>query len=167
MARVTKTNIAKNLKELDKLYNFSSSNMHKIFYSKLALIEYCGWLENSIDILMFRAMKDVNDPSLKRNGEESIKRNYGFTFSEHFKVLLIKILGLSKTQELIGFLRRNGDFVVLEAKLNNLKTLRNEAAHNYYVGNQVYNSPQFYIQELNLVYPIFSRIYSFFVKNIN
>lgn len=166
MAGITKTNIGKNLKELDKLYNLSNSNMHKIFYSKLALIEYCGWLENSIDILMLRAMKNVNDQSLRRNGEDNIKRNYGFTFSDHFKVLLIKILGLSKTQELIGFLRQSGDFVILEAKLNNLKNLRNEAAHNYYVGNQVYNSPQFYIQELELVYPIFSKIYSFFVRNI-
>ncbi|MGB8809738.1 hypothetical protein ACYU0V_06715 [Acinetobacter sp. X9] len=166
MAGVTKTKIGKNLKELDKLYNRSNSNMHKIFYSKLALIEYCGWLENSIDILMFRAMKNISESTLKKDGESNINRSYGFTFSDHFKSLLIKILGLSKTQELILWLKQSGDFVVLESKLNNLKTLRNEAAHNYYIGNQAYHSPQFYIQELHAVYPIFVNIYSFLVKHI-
>ncbi|UUM26823.1 hypothetical protein NQU59_14210 [Acinetobacter colistiniresistens] len=102
MSRLSKSKIKHNLKELKVLYDKSAqntsvnTNLHMIFYSKLALIEYCGWLEVSIDILIRRIMKNINDPDLVKIGEDSIKRNYGFTYDNHFRVLLIKSLGLEK-----------------------------------------------------------------------
>ena len=37
------------IRELEKLYEAPADSTHKDLYSKLALIELCGWLEISMD----------------------------------------------------------------------------------------------------------------------
>ena len=46
--------IDKTLKELDKLYNQSTSQKKAIYFSKLALIELCGWIEETLDDIILR-----------------------------------------------------------------------------------------------------------------
>ncbi len=46
---ITKSYLFKTLNRLDRLYNESRTDDKKIFYSKLALIELCGWIEETMD----------------------------------------------------------------------------------------------------------------------
>ncbi len=162
--RLSKRKIKHNLKQLNILYNqemsshSANASLHMTFYSKLALIEYCGWLEVTIDILIRRIVSRINDTQLIKVGEESIKSNYGFSYQRHFRDLLIRSLGLQKTEKLLSRLRHSGDLVILESKLNTFKNLRNEAAHNYFDGVGSYNSPNFYIIEVDNIFPIFQKI---------
>lgn len=164
MMRLSKTKIKHNLNQLKTLYdsemssNSANASLHMTFYSKLALIEYCGWLEVTIDILIHRILSKITDPQLIKVGEESVKSNYGFSYQRHFRDLLIKSLGLQKTEKLLNRLRISGDLVILESKLNTFKNLRNEAAHNYFNGVGSYNSPNFYISEVDNIFPIFQKI---------
>ncbi len=42
---VTKGYILSNLQQIERLYNESSTSIQKgLFYSKLAIIELCGWI---------------------------------------------------------------------------------------------------------------------------
>ena len=169
--RLSKTKIKHNLNQLKILYDrgmashSSNASLHMTFYSKLALIEYCGWLEVSIDILVHRIISKITDADLIKIGERSVKTNYGFTYDDHFRVLLVKNLGLKNTEILLNKLRSSGDLALLESKLNTFKTLRNEAAHNYFTGVSSYNSPSFYISEVEAIFPIFKQIYTHFVQH--
>lgn len=168
--RLSKTKIKHNLNQLKLLYEDASrsssneANLHMTFYSKLALIEYCGWLEVSIDILVRRIICKINDAELIRIGENSVKTNYGFTYDNHFRVLLVRNFGLKNTEILLNELRVSGDLALLESKLNTFKTLRNEAAHNYFTGVGAYNAPSFYVSEIDAIFPIFQKIYAHFVQ---
>ena len=46
---ITKSYLLKTLNWLDQLYNDPTADDKKIFYSKLALIELCGWIEETMD----------------------------------------------------------------------------------------------------------------------
>jgi hypothetical protein len=46
---IAKTYILNNLSTIEKLYNDSSSIKNSLFYSKLAILELCGWTEESMD----------------------------------------------------------------------------------------------------------------------
>ncbi|WP_410566608.1 hypothetical protein [Acinetobacter sp. H1(2024)] len=161
---LSKTDINRNLKQLKLLYDAASSSrssnasLHMTFYSKLALLEYCGWLEISIDILIRRIISKVSDPKIVEIGNEWITQNYGFSYKQHFRSLLCKSLGLQKTERILNRLQVSGDLAILESKLNSFKTLRNEAAHNPLNSNHTYRAPDYYVSEVEIVYPIFQKI---------
>ena len=46
---IAKSYITNSLNELDKLYNKAASQKKAIYFSKLALIELCGWIEETLD----------------------------------------------------------------------------------------------------------------------
>lgn len=47
-----KAPIENSLKELQSLYDSASDASHKAYYSKLALMELCGWLEEVYDEIL-------------------------------------------------------------------------------------------------------------------
>ncbi|RLA52351.1 MAG: hypothetical protein DRR42_07810 [Gammaproteobacteria bacterium] len=53
---IVKTHISKTLSALDKRYTNSDSE-GSIFFAKLAVLEYCGWIEESLDDVVHRAVK--------------------------------------------------------------------------------------------------------------
>lgn len=168
MAGIVKGDIQKNLNELDKLYNLASSiqanQSHLIFYSKLAIIEYCGWLEDSIDIIVRRAMKNrLKETELEKIFQDNIRRNYGFSYDDNFRKLLISSIGLEKTDHLIRYLKANSSFYILQSHLNTLKAIRNRAAHTYHKKGVMisYDSPSVIKNYLATSYPIFKDIYRY------
>ena len=65
-----KEKILTNLTKLDELYNHSlGGDLAPIFYSKLALMEYCGWIECSIDLLMMRVTENEYDMIISSTGK--------------------------------------------------------------------------------------------------
>ena len=83
------THLLKNLNELDKLYNGAKNkenDKQAIYYSKLALLELCGWIEESMDDIIRR----YSNPKLKgKDNKEYLK----MTLSDVIMDLVIRVLG--------------------------------------------------------------------------
>jgi hypothetical protein len=132
---IVKSHIQKNIIEIDNLYNKSSSSYkNQLYYSKLALLELCGWIEESMDIIILEFAK--RNLKLKKNIkeiEESTKKNSSFDYEHNFRRLLVNIIGLINVE----MLENNLDqikYQKLKAALNNLKTVRNSEAHTHLKG---------------------------------
>ncbi|MBP2603777.1 hypothetical protein [Acinetobacter calcoaceticus] len=162
---LSKSSILSNLNTLHGLYSDSQSDVLRlVFYSKLALIEYCGWLECSIDIIMNEIVKHVQNDQLRRIGEGFIKKVHGFSYDQHFILLLVQTFGVSNTDKLYRAFEASGKLDILRAKLNNAELIqsRNKAAHTYHIDASVsYNSPEIYINDVELIYSILKEIYDF------
>ena len=127
---VDKTAIVEILDELNDKYNETSNGSRDpLYYSKLALMELCGWIEVTMDEMMLDcARKCLGDSSNVSYMEKAIKRNYGFTYQDHFRDMLLRIVGLVNVERV----ERKLDplkFELLKSSLGTLKTERDRAAH--------------------------------------
>jgi hypothetical protein len=123
------------LNDLNKGYINSSSPKKSSFYSKLAVIELCGWIEESMnDIIMRCATRKLKLPSSRKYAEKQIvKPNYGFTYDGHFRKMLIQLMGIITTERierLVDPLTSD----VFKSQLKSLKTVRNSEAHTHLKG---------------------------------
>lgn len=162
---ITKELILSNLRKLDELYlNSSSDEIEPILYSKLALIEYCGWLECSIDIIMNKIVDYVQNNDLRKIGKSAIKKVAGFSYDNHFIILLIQTFGIVNTDKFYQEFQEGGKLDILRSKLNNvdLITARNKAAHTYHSdSNNSYNAPNLYVSDVEKIHEIFVDIYNY------
>ena len=130
---VNKAAIARNLSELDSRYKRRSRNPRDPLYcSKLSLIELCGWIEVTMDSIIRRcAKKHVKDAgNLVHVEKRIIQRTHSFSYSEHFRDMLIRVIGLANVERL----ERNLDpikFELLKSSLGTLKEERDRAAHTH------------------------------------
>ncbi len=75
-----KEKILRNLTKLDELYNNASGDdLSPIFYSKLALMEYCGWIECSIDLIMMRVTEADYTAVISSTGKSFLKSINNFS----------------------------------------------------------------------------------------
>lgn len=135
------------------------------YYAKLAIIEYCGWLEESFDKIARRSVKNRLASTIEL--ERCIRKVHGFEFERHFMHLMKQVVGLRACEELKRQLGTDGSDAVLSAELDNLKTRRNNAAH---VNSRIpvttaYDAPSVVLNSLNRTYPILRRIYSWAVNS--
>ena len=130
---VNKATIVRNLSELDSRYNRRSHNPRDpLYFSKLALIELCGWIEVTMDgIIWDCARKHVRDPNnLKHVEDRVIQRTYSFTYNDHFRGMLTSVIGLANVERL----ERSFNpvkFDLMKSSLGTLKEERNRAAHTH------------------------------------
>ena len=77
---IARSYILANLKTLDRKYNMATSTRDSLFYSKLAILELCGWIEESMDDIVLRCacrhLTDIDNITFVKR--QIIKRNYGF-----------------------------------------------------------------------------------------
>ena len=145
--------ICKTLDELERLYRTSSSQKKAIYFSKLAIIELCGWIEETVDDIF---ITHVNRKCrIKSNKEfyrdEVVKRNNSFQYKK-IRGMLIQLVGIIETERLEQKLERNSNITLLKSYLANLKTARNEAAHTHLKGvTRTYNAPSRTINDFNNV----------------
>ncbi|GAF80958.1 unnamed protein product, partial [marine sediment metagenome] len=96
---VNKSRIQSNLNQIEKLYQKYMSGRRGLYFSKLAIIEACGWIEESMDnILRGYANKRLKEPKNLRSVENLIKRTYGFHYEDNFRDMLIHIIGIIKLE---------------------------------------------------------------------
>ena len=132
---VNKSAIARNLREIDSRYNQSRRARDPTYYSKLALIELCGWIEITMDnIVMDCAKKHLNDASnLVFVEKVVVQRTNSFTYETHFRGMLMSVLGLVKVEELEGLLDP-AKLDTMKSSLGTLKQRRDQEAHTYLAG---------------------------------
>lgn len=164
---IVKKNISRTLKDLDDRYNVairSSNNDEPIYYSKLAILEYCGWLEEAFDNIVKRSVKGkLKTPPFKQMLEVSIiGNNHGFQYKEHFRPMLTRTIGIVAMEKVERFLNRNGSLSILISELEAVKRDRDSAAHTWVQNTTLtYPAPSITKARLERVYPIVRDVYSF------
>lgn len=127
---VAKSYILKELDKLKKIYDNAMLESDKDlpkYYSKLALLELCGWIEESMDdlILKYSHRKRVKDLSYINT---FVSRNYSFDYSNNFREMLIKLIGIVYTEKIENRITTTIKSK-FEASLSSLRTMRDIHAH--------------------------------------
>jgi len=172
---IIKKEIHTNLSFLDNKYTEALRSpiaIEPIMYSKLALIEYCGWIEESMDKIAKRATKSKLDHKSEHSfnyekyfDKTIIGRTSSFQYEDDFiKKMLIPAIGIHKSQSLENVLIKKRVLETLVTELSNLKIDRNRSAHTYTKYTHTYSAPSYYINSLNKIFPILRTVYSEIIK---
>jgi hypothetical protein len=132
---VSKTSILKNLSIISKLYNKTSNPKEVLFYSKLAILELCGWIEESMDNIVENCAnrKLRNNDNLKFLEKEIIKRVHSFDYHNNFRKMLMQVIGLIRL-EIIESKVDQTKLELMKVSLNALKEQRDPVAHTHIKG---------------------------------
>ncbi len=151
---ITKSYIESNLKDLERRFNKARTQREPLYFSKLAVLELCGWLEISIDDLVRRAVrKRVKDARVLTNFEDAvINPVYGFHYKKHFRKMVCGAVGEVNMHDIetkMDQLKRQQ----LIAELNALSVNRNSLAHTYLKGTtQNIDAPSRTISRFRITY---------------
>lgn len=134
--------IENTLQRLEKEYNacITDSDM-PVFFSKLAVIELSGWLEDSIDVILNDYLdshivySDVIDPV-----KEIIKKNYGFKYEKNILKICLSVLGANNWENIVDKLMPV-EYENLKTITSSLTSSRNNAAHTSIVTTRTFNAP--------------------------
>ncbi len=151
---IARTYILENLNALDHRFNKATSAKESLFYSKLAIIELCGWIEESMDDLVLRCARRHLKlaANVKYVEKEIVERTYGFKYEKHFRRMLIQVIGLiniEKLEKRVDQTKRTHFIATLEA----LTTSRNSEAHTHIRGTtKLINAPSVTLNQFNTLY---------------
>ena len=157
---IVKKYIEDTLTDLDKLYNATTSNKKLIYYSKLDIIEICGWLEESMDDVIIRYCNRCLRESANNNFvKKKVSNTYGFEYKRHFRPLLLYAVGMKQLEKFERQLDKNGNLSILKSQLGTLKIKRNDAAHTFLKGvTKTYDAPSITLNTFRTLYPILKEI---------
>lgn len=162
---VVKGYIRRSLYRFDRQYVTALSNADSamaVYFSKLATIEYCGWIEETMDsIVLAYAKGRIGTEYFRKILGSRIRSTHGFQYEKHFCPLLFLVVGIPGCEKLQLALDRTGDLSILVAELDTYTKHRNDAAHTHV--NRVlptYPSPSATIGSFERVFPILKQIYA-------
>jgi len=131
---IYKTAIQSTLNDLDRLFRKEKKATKQVFYSKLALMELCGWIEITMDKILSSVLKkQLTDTRHIKIVEGAIRFNSNFNYDKNFKPLLMQIIGFKSIEKIEKKVTQQ-KFVTMKAALEYLKTPRNSAAHTFIKG---------------------------------
>ena len=131
---VNKTRIQSNLNQIEKLYQKYTVGRRGLYFSKLAIIEACGWIEESMDdIIRGCANKHLSDQKNLRVVEGLIKDTHSFKYEPNFRGMLIQTIGIINVEKLERVFDTN-KFIQMTSSLGELKQRRDDQAHTYIKG---------------------------------
>lgn len=158
---VNKKDIEKNLKRLneeyDRSFNSLDSDMPN-FFSKLAVMELSGWIEESFDEILYNYIDSHMDDNYKKIIKGFIKNNYGFKFETNtFKIFSI-VLGACNWGKIILKLPK-GYLDNFKSILDKYSKLRNSMAHTYSRGmTPYYIAPSQVLFDFNTIWKPICKI---------
>ena len=152
---IAKGHILKELNKLNTLYGIVGSqgkNEEADFYAKLAFLELCGWVEDSIDDLALRCVKRKGVIQLLNDFSKKLGYVYGFEYDRHFRSVLFQTIGavgLEKVDKKVDSKQR----ALLEAALNGLWQKRKRHAHSSLRRSARYlDAPSVTLGQLGIIY---------------
>ncbi len=155
---VSRGSIDKELQKINYYYNRvppSDINLPK-FYSKLALLELCGWIEQSMDDLIFRyTNRRVKETAnLDFVHQDVIGKTYGFEYERYFRTMLIRTIGIVGTEKLEKSLNHSS-FNNFCLALKKLKEQRDPHSHATIFGTTIpIDAPSQIIAYFESIYPV-------------
>lgn len=151
---IAKSYINSTLNSLKSKFGRTSNQKDALLYSKLAIIELCGWIEISMDDLVLRCgrKKIKTSSNLKYFEEQIVEKTYGFEYKKDFKKMLVYVVGISGF-ELIESKADPVKLQKLKSQLGNLKKPRNTGAHTYLKSIAIsIDAPSLTIQRFKEIY---------------
>ena len=156
--------IQKTLSFLEREYNKHISSYERerpMMYSKLGVLELCGWIEEGFDEIarnfVRRKLRTSRAPDIL---EKKIRHTHGFTYKAHSRELLAVALGTVRLLEIEKILDRDGSLSLLKSELGNLNNQRKSAAHTFIQGaTSTFDSPSVTINRFHKVKPIFQKLW--------
>jgi len=151
---VAKSYIYQNIMQLEKLFNNCTSVQNSLFYSKLAILELCGWIEMSMDDIIKRhARRNLkNANNINYIDKEVVEKTHGFKYQTHFRRMLIAVvgtIGVERVEKKVDPTR----FLPMVATLGSLKGFRDKEAHEYIKGTtKTLDAPSVTKTKLVIVY---------------
>lgn len=153
---IAKTASLNQLKKLDKLYNaaiLGSDPDLPRYYSRLAVIELGGWIEECMDDLArcHPRRKKLRTSEGRNYVDNIVKDNHGFEYNRNFRRMMKKIVGiviLEKTEQKMNIIRKQA----LESSLTVLYPERNEHAHIPIKTAPNFTTPSVCIAHFNQIY---------------
>lgn len=151
---VNYTDIEAKLQRLDTEYNNSILDPDlPIFYSKLAVIEFSGWIEDSVDSIVYDYIDNhIVDPIVKKNIKENVNGNYGFKYYSNLFKVFTSVLGVDTWENIEDKLKPQ-NLVDLVNVTSTFTGIRNKAAHSSIVVTTTFSSPSSTIAAYNKVKP--------------
>ncbi|MEQ9587972.1 MAG: hypothetical protein RJS97_08460 [Parvibaculaceae bacterium] len=164
---IVKRHIEKDLKRLQALYTDSIAGPDAdipIYFSKLAVLELAGWIEDAFDLIAARAVKHrVKSTKFDKLAKSTIKRNHGFAYDGNFLTMMAGLIGLPECEQLEQYLDSDGSLSILTSELDAIVNQRRVAAHVALAHTTVgFDSPSVSLGRLAKIHPIARDIYSWF-----
>lgn len=139
---INSTDILNNLTRLEALYTGTTDVQLMQFYSKLAMIEFCGWIEDTIDDILEDYLDNhiVENP-FRNKIDKIIKSNYGFGYEKNLFKIFCTVVGSNNWENIMDSLPivESQNF---ENITNYYSPLRNNVAHTHTSGTTpTYTAP--------------------------
>ena len=167
---VVKGSILATIDFLDAKYNstFGSTattagtpaSFEPTYYSKLAVIEFCGWIESVMDAIADKYMlSKLETPDYIKLFKDAKEKNHGFQYNNNFRTMLCGTIGIRKT-ELLEKKIGAANVAVLKSVLGTLKNERNSAAHTQTNATSIFQAPSTTRSQLHQIFPILESFYN-------
>jgi|SRR5579872_3788903 len=151
---ISQSYITGNLQAINRSYLAATSQRESLFFSKLAILELCGWIEESMDDVVMRCamrhLKELGNRAYCR--DEFVNKTYGFDYHKNFRFMLIRLLGLVNVENIearVNQTKRDR----MTAALSSLKAQRNLEAHTHVKGTaRSINAPSVTIAQFRPLY---------------
>lgn len=136
---IAKTHLLRELKYLKKLFNqavYKRITYPPEFFAKLAVLEVCGWIEESLRDLVSRCAKKQGLSDIEKFKKIVFGRVYSFDYDNHFSHVLYKTIGFVAFQKLekgVGSTVKDR----LRLNLEQLKEKRDRLAHSSLPGSGI------------------------------
>jgi len=156
--------ILKTLDFLDQEYvaHLGSSDYHRpVMFSKLAVLEYCGWIEYALDEIARNSVRRrLKTKKSRKFLEDRISATHGFVYKQKFRPLLGYAVGTERLNRVEHEMKKSGELLILSSKLASINRQRQVAAHTFTIGQtQNFDAPSTIKQELQLLEPILQKLW--------
>ncbi|MFZ2727270.1 MAG: hypothetical protein WAX77_13530 [Methylococcaceae bacterium] len=152
----SKQDIDSLLQKIAELYDATHDDTDKVLYSKIALLELCGWLEMTLDrIVLEYAEPKLTESSNVKYLKEKVKSIYSFEYAK-FRDMLIGVIGIIRVESL----EKLFEIQKLRTDLGELKKKRDDFAHTTIVVGAMLSidAPSITINRLRILYPILEKL---------
>lgn len=132
---VRSASVRQNFAVLSKAYDDASDPKLQLFFAKLALLEVCGWIEETIDTLVLRHAKHILSSAAEydKYKKEFVEKQYGFSYKDNIVPMLVGLFGRVGTTDFESY-HNAAELEVLKSSLGTLKVARNAHAHTHLKG---------------------------------
>lgn len=151
--------IENTLLRLDTEYNACLTDPDMpIFFSKLAVLELSGWLEDSVDDILYGYIgahlvdTDVIDPV-----KEIIKKNYGFKYERNIIKICLSVLGANIWENIVDKLKPI-EYFDLKSITDSLTNSRNNAAHSSIIVTRTFSAPSSTLADFRKLKPAIQKM---------
>lgn len=127
-----------------------------ILLSKTALIEFSGWIEQSIDQILHEYLDShVYEVNIIKYIKDQIKKNYGFKYESNVLKILSITIGAYNLENVLDKI----NVTLFQTLLDEYSKKRNKAAHTHIVGTTItYNAPSVILSDFRQIRPLIFTI---------